>query len=65
MGARCPFLVLAAEACLHAPLDALGGYRLPVLIQPLYLKDALGSASAYADDTYRWVEAGAIRVTDP
>ena len=54
-----------AGAWLEAPLDAPGSYHLEVTIQPLHLIDALGSASAYAQDIYRWVETGAIRVTEP
>lgn len=52
-------------AWMQAPLNAPGAYHLEVFIQPLHLVDALGSASLYAQETYRWVETGAIRVTDP
>jgi len=56
---------LGAGAWIEVPLDAPGSYHLEVTIQPLHLVDALGSASAYAQEVYRWVETGAIRVTDP
>lgn len=50
---------------IQVPLTKPGSYHLEVMIQPLHLHDALGSASPYAEDVYRWVETGAIRVTDP
>jgi hypothetical protein len=57
--------VVGAGTWVEVPLDAPGSYHLEVTIQPLHLVDALGSASAYAQEVYRWVETGAIRVIDP
>jgi len=57
--------VTGPGAWLEVPLDAPGSYQLEVTVQPLHLVEALGSAHAYAQNTYRWVETGAIRVVSP
>ena len=57
--------VLRGGICLEARLEALDASNLAAPIEPLDLKDALVSASAYAENTYRWAETGAIRVIDP
>jgi len=57
--------VTGPSSWIETPLDAPGSYHLEVMIQPLHLIDALGSASSYAQGNYRWVETGAIRVTVP
>lgn len=46
----------------EVPVETPGSYHLEVWLEPLHLKGSLGPSAERAEESYRWVETGAIRV---